>query len=850
MAAMQVVATLVTVETQADARSVLSACHQVEASGGLLRDQAVLVKLNKARALAMMAVFDRQFHRLRDALDLLSPLIGSEGTHLVFQAAAARDLAVAMNHAAEQTHDDYGYRQAIELMRVAAARAPGFDATADYHDSLADHHAFLARRAKDRGDPAAEQRCLDEAFRERLISIRALPVDAAGSRRADYLCKLGLAHLQRAERTAAEDHEFEGEGSAAARHLDAAMAAFAKGRRQRIRRGDPVRRRLDLSEASGHQLSGLLTGSTDELTRARRLAKRVIGDPFLASPAHQLLAQLEQQLGGRDAAKHYRAAAEANESFAATSTLDLLDEWCAWALEHGSVPQRAEALQRRALETARQTLRRTIREERELVLARSQGVAAAAGYWLARAGNPAAAAITMDFSRGITLSRLTGWVDPTLTEEASLRGHGPMIARYQAALARVAVLYRAQYSGPLRSAPATPGKLGELHEAWIEASRIREDLARVVSAVDPLGPPSITTLMRAAADAPIVYLAGAEDGGLAVIVSCDAPPFAFFLPQLTANKVIIWLTAVTSLGGLKSGPRARRLQQVFTDMCEALRDLPEQLHGHKAITLVPVGGLSLLPITAALTEAGLRAACRTATTGRSLLPRASTPGGALRVLVVDMPTAVNSERLRLTAEQSAYLAGDTGWRLPECTISEAVQALPTADVSYLVCHGRADTAEPLNSALHLRDGVLTVRDLLSQGTRLRGLVVLSACETHLAGSVVADEAVGFPAALVQAGAVGVVAALWKVEELATALLVRRFHDRYLQTRHGPRALAESQYWLRTTTQAEFRAMHPDLYQLEPPAATVEAARIRAQRHRTELPYTHPYYWAGFAYTGR
>jgi CHAT domain-containing protein len=87
------------------------------------------------------------------------------------------------------------------------------------------------------------------------------------------------------------------------------------------------------------------------------------------------------------------------------------------------------------------------------------------------------------------------------------------------------------------------------------------------------------------------------------------------------------------------------------------------------------------------------------------------------------------------------------------------------------------------------------------------LVVLSACETGLYDtSNNPDDFVGLPATFMQLGAAGVIATLWQVDDLATALLMAKVYDLHLGERLAPAtALKRAQAWLREATKAELIA---------------------------------------------
>jgi tetratricopeptide (TPR) repeat protein len=99
-------------------------------------------------------------------------------------------------------------------------------------------------------------------------------------------------------------------------------------------------------------------------------------------------------------------------------------------------------------------------------------------------------------------------------------------------------------------------------------------------------------------------------------------------------------------------------------------------------------------------------------------------------------------------------------------------------------HGQFDWNDVRKSALLMRDAErLTVGRLLETEGSLGHprLVALSACETGLYDiERNPDEFIGLPATFMQIGAVGVVASLWQVDDLATALLMAKFYDLHLE----------------------------------------------------------------------
>ncbi|MDZ7266013.1 MAG: CHAT domain-containing protein [candidate division KSB1 bacterium] len=144
--------------------------------------------------------------------------------------------------------------------------------------------------------------------------------------------------------------------------------------------------------------------------------------------------------------------------------------------------------------------------------------------------------------------------------------------------------------------------------------------------------------------------------------------------------------------------------------------------------------------------------------------------------------------------------------------------LARANLVHLSCHGVYDERNPLFSALLLApsaggdDGRLEAHEIFN--LRLRTyLVMLSACETGLARVTGGDEVIGLARAFLFAGTPALIASLWTVDDLATAITVKRFY-RYLAAG----------------------------------ASKAEALR-QAQRFVRDYHNRHPAYWASFGLTG-
>ena len=203
---------------------------------------------------------------------------------------------------------------------------------------------------------------------------------------------------------------------------------------------------------------------------------------------------------------------------------------------------------------------------------------------------------------------------------------------------------------------------------------------------------------------------------------------------------------------------------------------------------------------------------------------------------------------------------------------------------HFATHGTFSWLEARQSALLMHDAArLSVGRLLeADGLGRPRLVVLSACETGLYDITSSpDEFIGLPATFTALGAAGVLGTLWPVSDAATALLMAKFYDLHLEGGlDPPAALSQAQAWLRDATDddlngyANVAAAHGSLQgtQLASIAQELRSTSV-AHPHRNaplELstgsngttpvatapapgpahPYAHPYFWAGFIYTGQ
>jgi CHAT domain-containing protein/tetratricopeptide (TPR) repeat protein len=298
--------------------------------------------------------------------------------------------------------------------------------------------------------------------------------------------------------------------------------------------------------------------------------------------------------------------------------------------------------------------------------------------------------------------------------------------------------------------------------------------------------------------------------------------------------------------------------------------------GATEVVLIPTGPLALLPLHAvpcrfadgwaplcervAVSYApslrsllAARAICGRATGGQTKLAGIADPISGARPL----PYA----RAELD-EISGLFACSCPLSGHQATKRGLFSAAKDATHLHLACHGWYSAASPLESRFELARGTLKLREALSarpfEGVRL---VVATACQSGVTGSgELADEVLGFPSALLAGGAGGVVASLWNVNDLSTALLAIRFYEYHMVgstgTADGPmppaQALRHAQEWLRNLRGSELRTYlgaHRALAAVhERVARSVSGVSLDSWLEE-EQPFKDPYHWAGFVYVG-
>lgn len=416
-----------------------------------------------------------------------------------------------------------------------------------------------------------------------------------------------------------------------------------------------------------------------------------------------------------------------------------------------------------------------------------------------------------------------------------------------------------------------------LREARLALDQVVAEIQQVPGFEDFLATPTFDDVARAATQQPLAYVAAAEHGGLALVVRGDDVTHVD-LPELGREPVdTLARHYLDRYAEFRDDPVPNRAgwDAALADTTSWLwtrlmGPLLDELADADAVTLVPGGVLGLLPLHAAWRPDASRPTGREHALDRlaiSYAPNARSlsasraaarriPGR--RMLAVATP---GSQRGHGGLALAVHEAGAACTAFPDkatmldrdLTVETVTAAMGTADVVHFACHGFADPAVPLDSGLILADGqVLTVRGLMGMDLRVR-LALLSACETLVPGRELPDEVVALPTGLVQAGAAGVIASLWAVPSLESAVLMAEFYRRWRDGAARPaQALRDAQRWVRDTPMSgkiacyEAAAYGQDEW---PPAPVADALLDELARAGPASGLADLVGWAAFAHVG-
>ncbi len=393
-------------------------------------------------------------------------------------------------------------------------------------------------------------------------------------------------------------------------------------------------------------------------------------------------------------------------------------------------------------------------------------------------------------------------------------------------------------------------------------------------------------------DAERQFVDGVE-GGMAIIIlrAVDGSERVrhIALPRLTSNAVSLLIEPDRRRRiSIKLEPAMQTLGKIALD--ELAAALLQE--GIRKVAFVTYGRLSLFPLSAVqvtrpdghtallgeLFEITYAPSARAAEVAKRRTSEALRSRTRQSLLLVANPTPLTQEfrslpfteieieHIKSIAQGYNYSASRISvLSKGEATKRRVLEKMSGARYAHLAMHGKYNIENPRSSRLILagdekiaaNERTITLAEVLDGKIQLAGirLIVLSACETSIIDvRRMPNEVVGLAAGFLQAGVGGVIASLWPVDDRASAALMMRFAQLYLDPQNTwsvARALAEAQRWLRED------ATNHVLETYDPVATLPSSSRERTtnssdtpqQEDPDALPFADPYYWAAFVVTG-
>lgn len=578
-----------------------------------------------------------------------------------------------------------------------------------------------------------------------------------------------------------------------------------------------------------------------DVAEALTLCERVAAKGLLS---HRAMARLPilLDMSGADECVTARAFRRAFPALSADSFDDacaLAAEWALWAERRCYTTEAAEAHLCWIRTVFAESQRLRLRGERQRPRCEIQALAADAGFWLLAAGRRRDAALVLDLASGAGLTERLHRDRGEVEERLTAAGREDLRDRWLEVGERVAE-QRPTASDVLRdrSGISTVRIGGQTFRGRFsphsgvplaDYERLVREISRVPGFEDVDPPPTYEDLREAAHGGPLVYLAAAEHGGFAVVVTEDAEePAVVALPGLTSVDTEARVRVLLEPEWSDVADSSLELTLMWLRRY-VIKPLEAVLAPPALVTLVPVGAFGLLPVHAAGMERMADGCWRDRTGG---------------LVFRYAPSARLLARARLLAQDSATLGGSVVTVAASGSVAHVLSALDDAAIWHVACPAEHDPYDPLASSLQLADGRLSLRAVLAPERPAPRLAVLSACRTAIGPDMDVNEIFSLASALLQAGAAGVVSSQTAFDGPGGSLLVLGFLQRFLDGEEPALALAGARDWLSAAMNRELAETFGPLYEL-PDYLPASERRVWERRRA----FADPRHWAAFSYCG-
>jgi len=112
----------------------------------------------------------------------------------------------------------------------------------------------------------------------------------------------------------------------------------------------------------------------------------------------------------------------------------------------------------------------------------------------------------------------------------------------------------------------------------------------------------------------------------------------------------------------------------------------------------------------------------------------------------------------------------------DATVQQVLDALNRHQWVHLACHGMPNRQKPFDSSFAMRDGPLTITDIIRPRLQQPEFAFLSACHTTVGDASSPDEAIHLAAAMQFSGFRSVIGSMWSVDDEVVGQVVSAFYN--------------------------------------------------------------------------
>ena len=161
--------------------------------------------------------------------------------------------------------------------------------------------------------------------------------------------------------------------------------------------------------------------------------------------------------------------------------------------------------------------------------------------------------------------------------------------------------------------------------------------------------------------------------------------------------------------------------------------------------------------------------------GVLLVSQPNTPG-LPEILSTTAEVQKTREQLEKQGIRSLVFTGS------EATVDVVLESLKSFSWVHLACHASQKIKNPLQSAIHLHDGPLTLSEIMKKKLPNAGLAFMSACQTSSGDEKLPEEAVHLAAGMLAAGYRNVVATMWSISDVHAPEVAEIFYKNLLSNK--------------------------------------------------------------------